>query len=181
MTYEPLLIAALLTAVIIFSAASEPVTAPPPDPVEQQVIINALRKRLQEASDLIGVARPIAANEQLKRVCPCEDYCTGRCFSIMCAPCDPSAFSFPGGESLCLSVGPLGTGLLCHVDRLSGNVTENACCSESGPTCWLPSGSCCASGDCTTCPTHQYPNNLTLLYPPLTRVFDNTTSTCYNK
>lgn len=146
---------------------------------DQDVVIDALRKRLKETSELIGQARAFSANFQLSLRCSCEDYCTGRCFSIMCSPCSPSTFSFPGGQDLCTAVGPLGTGLLCHVDPSSRNVTENACCSDSGPTCWLPPGSCCAAGDCTTCPTASYPNNLTLLYAPLNREFDNTSSTCY--
>jgi hypothetical protein len=139
------------------------------------VVIEALRKRLVAVSELLRYTRPLSASNTYKQQCSCEEYCTGRCFSMMCSPCDPAAFSFPGGEGLCLSVGPLGTGLLCHVDPLSGNLTDNACCSEAGPTCWLPQGSCCADGDCGTCPTNRYANNLTDLYPPLQRFFINGT------
>lgn len=138
-------------------------------------VIDALRRRLVAVSDMLRYTRPLAASVTYKQLCSCEEYCTGRCFSMMCSPCTPGAFSFPGGEGLCLNVGPLGTGLLCHVDPQSGNITENACCSEDGPTCWLPQGSCCATGDCGTCPTDHYPNNLTNLYPPLRRVFTNNT------
>lgn len=143
--------------------------------VNESVIIEALRKRLITVSGLLRNTRPLSSSDTYKQQCSCEDYCTGRCFSMMCSPCSPDAFSFPGGEGLCLNVGPLGTGLLCHVDPTSGNITENACCNEEGPTCWLPQGSCCADGDCGTCPTSHYANNLTSLYPPLERVFINDT------
>lgn len=142
---------------------------------DPSAVIDALRKRLVEVSGLLRNTRPLSASGVFKLQCSCEEYCTGRCFSMMCSPCSPAAFSFPGGEELCLNVGPLGTGLLCHVDPQSGNLTESACCNADGPTCWLPQESCCSSGDCSSCPTSHYPNNLTQLYPPLQRTFSNST------
>jgi hypothetical protein len=162
----------LLCVVTAYVCGSNKHDSEAPSPT---VVIDALRKRLVEVSNLLRDTRPLSPSETFKLGCSCEDYCTGRCFSMMCSPCAPSIFSFPGGESLCLSVGPLGTGLLCHVDPRSGNITDNACCNEEGPTCWLPQDSCCASGDCSTCPTSHYANNLTNLYPPLQRVFVNST------
>mgnify|MGYP003387394642 CR=1 FL=1 len=83
--------------------------------------------------------------------CSCQDYCTGVCFAPSCAPCDPSAFSFPGGESLCYKSLPVGTGLLCKIDEVTNMVTPHACCNANGPSCFLPQNSCCSGGGCATC------------------------------
>ena len=141
---------------------------------ERDLIIAELRHRLALTSTYIGVSQPLAPPHTIyKNQCSCEEYCTSTCFSIMCSPCAADDFSFPGGESLCLSVGPLGTGLLCHVDPVSGNLTQNACCSSEGPTCWLPQDSCCSGGGCSSCP--QYHDNSSLLFPALRRTFVNDT------
>lgn len=112
-------------------------------------------------------------------MCSCEHYCSGKCFASSCASCPPSTWSFPGGEELCYDPGPLGTGLLCQVNPSTGSVSETACCTVHGPTCTLDKGSCCASGDCTTCPV--FPSR-TPLFPQLdtvgARYFNSTTNTC---
>jgi hypothetical protein len=138
-------------------------------------VIAALRLKLQATSELIGASTTLTRGGHGVS-CSCADYCTGQCFSLQCSPCPPAAFSFEGGSSLCLAVGPLGTGLLCHV-AFNGTVTQNACCTDSGPTCWLPSDACCSSGDCSTCP--DYPAPPADLFPPLRRAFDNVSNTCY--
>ena len=136
---------------------------------DNTIDIEALQNRLAEASHLLRYSQFIMTqqssspllesfkHEQQSSIitsinCSCHDYCIGNCFSLMCAPCSPSAFSWPGGQELCYHPGPLGTGLLCHVDRASNTVTENACCTRDGPTCFLPRNSCCEKGDCSTCP-----------------------------
>ncbi len=138
-------------------------------------VIAALRLKLTATSELIGVSTTLTRGGHGVS-CSCADYCTSQCFSLQCSPCPAAAFSFEGGSSLCLAVGPLGTGLLCHVE-LNGTISQNACCSNSGPTCWLPSNECCSSGDCSTCSTFPLPPSN--LFTPLRRMFDNASNTCY--
>ena len=120
-------------------------------------VLDTLRRDLLLAQRLLAASAVKGPNHSFYPLqCTCEDYCGARCFSIGCVPCTPSAFSFPGGESLCLSPGPLGGGLLCQPDG------QTPCCTQTGPTCWLPS----ACDDCS-----QYPPPPTGLFPPLNRRF----------
>eukprot|EP00457_Paulinella_chromatophora_P009847 gb/GEZN01009925.1/.p1 GENE.gb/GEZN01009925.1/~~gb/GEZN01009925.1/.p1 ORF type:complete len:250 (-),score=11.87 gb/GEZN01009925.1/:468-1217(-) len=112
--------------------------------------------------------------------CSCEQYCGGQCFAPQCGVCGASAFSFPGGQHACVRADPFGLGLLCHVHRSSGQVSASACCqtltSNPDTSCVLPAGSCCAMGDCQTCPDFPRPK---LRFPELTgRHFNSTTNTC---
>eukprot|EP00930_Biecheleria_cincta_P104798 TRINITY_DN97205_c0_g1_i1.p1 TRINITY_DN97205_c0_g1~~TRINITY_DN97205_c0_g1_i1.p1 ORF type:complete len:170 (-),score=31.72 TRINITY_DN97205_c0_g1_i1:85-594(-) len=118
-----------------------------------------LRERLVEAAEVIGTSH---ADEAI--VCKCEDYCTGRCFAASCSACDAATWSFPGGASMCLDAGPLGTGLLCRRDPATGQLLGKACCSSApdGP-CKLPPDSCCSSGSCKSCP--RYPRQT--IFPSL--------------
>lgn len=138
---------------------------------------DSLRARLHSAADSLGQARAAAPVQ-----CECKDYCQGRCFAAGCAACPASTWSFPGGEDLCVNAGPLGTGLLCRV----GNdqvVTQSACCGTGIP-CALPSGSCCQSGSCSTCPSFPADKELfsklneSNVDPRLQRHFDSKTNTC---
>jgi hypothetical protein len=139
----------------------------------ENVVIDTLRQKLLTTSKLLAISTLMKGNQGVS--CSCEEYCTGQCFSLQCSPCDPSTFSFNGGASLCLAPGPLGSGLLCHVEA-NGTVTEKACCSSSGPTCWLPANECCSSGDCTTC--SKFPPVVPDLFYPLPRTFNDTSNTC---
>ena len=110
--------------------------------------------------------------------CACEDYCRGACFACGCAACAAATWSFPGGGAHCVDPGPLGTGLLCAVDPVSGAPTSAACCAPGGRHCTLPPGSCCEAGSCATCPP---PAVRPALFPPLPRKFDERTHTCTAK
>ena len=136
-------------------------------------VTTLLRAKLLLASRLLASSSPLLSPD-FPLNCSCEGYCTGQCFAMRCAPCNASTFSFPGGEGLCEDVGPLGTGLLCHVER-NGTLTTSPCCTSHGPTCWLPVDSCCSFGDCSTCP--PYPMVIGL-FPPLKRRFVNSSSEC---
>lgn len=126
-----------------------------------------LQERLRLAQKLLSQSEFAFGQKALQ--CSCDQYCTGQCFAPQCAPCDPIAFSFPGGASLCLNPYPLGEGLLCAKD-VNGTLTQNACCSVGGATCQLPPDGCCASGGCDSCPT--YPP-MPSIFPPLNRTFIN--------
>ena len=139
--------------------------------------IIALQDRLRESAVLfsrIGLAGQPCAGEAVS--CSCEGYCSGSCFAPGCAGCPAATWSFPGGESMCLDPGPLGSGLLCTLNA-QGTATQDACCSVGGKHCALPTGSCCASGDCSACPPPQTKR----LFPPLnaSRFWNGTTSTCH--
>lgn len=135
--------------------------AVPKGGVDGSSIIEELRRDLLLAQRLLGDAEARGGNHTSYPLhCSCEQYCQARCFSIGCIPCDASAFSFPGGESLCLSPGPLGGGLLCQQDG------QTPCCTPSGPTCWLPS-------DCSDC--SKYPPAPEGLFPKINRLFVNNT------
>jgi len=69
--------------------------------------------------------------------CTCEAYCRGWTAAVGCGTCLPSAFSFPGGDTMCVHPGPLGTGLLCRMNQTTLEVTGQSCCGEGGP-CQLP-------------------------------------------
>jgi len=133
----------------------------------------------------------------------CESYCRGWMAAVGCGTCSPLAFSFPGAESMCVHPGPTGTGLLCRVDQVTGEVTGQSCCGEGGPcTLPLPSrsdvnetgqwpGGCCnqeklahGGGDCSKCAGGSPPPDI---FPLLTdsrtvpsnrRWFDFSTNTC---
>ena len=62
------------------------------------------------------------------------------------APRPPQPCSFPGGAALCTDPGPLGTGLICAIDAISGAPSSGACCTPGGQHCTLPPGSCCEGG-----------------------------------
>ena len=126
-----------------------------------------MRQRLRAtAAELRGCARVH---------CACEDYCRGACFACGCDACTAATWSFPGGAALCTDPGPLGTGLLCAVDAISGAPTSSACCTPGGRHCTLPPGSCCEGGSCHTCPP---PAARPALFQPLPREFDERTHTC---
>ena len=145
-----LVVLAVAVAVAVAAVAAHATRA------DDKAVIASLRDRLSEASRLVASSEFIAAasrdNHSAAVQCTCHDYCLGNCFSLQCAPCAPSAFAWPGGRSLCFNPGPLGTGLLCHVDAATGAVTARACCTRDGPTCVLPRGSCCEHGGCSRCP-----------------------------
>ncbi|CAE8661604.1 unnamed protein product, partial [Polarella glacialis] len=141
--------------------------------------LSALRERLLEAAKVVAGAR---SNSTVQ--CACEDYCTGSCFAASCVACPAATWSFPGGSSLCLDAGPLGTGLLCQAGA-DGLATQSACCGQdAGGPCALPEGSCCASGSCETCP--KYPAKEALFLElddldtrhDLRRHFDLSSNTC---
>ena len=53
---------------------------------------------------------------------------------------------------------PLGSGLLCEVNRTTGLPTEVPCCNPPGSkasTCTLETNSCCETGDCSKCPSYK--------------------------
>ena len=140
-------------------------------------VIKNLEERLLFASKLLGASDFMKSTETVN--CPCEKYCTGQCFSSGCIVCTASTWNFPGGESLCYSPGPLGSGLLCQVNRTSGKPTENPCCNSPKikSTCTLDGNSCCASGDCSTCPSYKQVE----IFPSLKgvkRQWNNQTSEC---
>mmetsp|Transcript_29368 Transcript_29368/g.57632 ORF Transcript_29368/g.57632 Transcript_29368/m.57632 type:complete len:174 (-) Transcript_29368:325-846(-) len=141
-------------------------------------LVSELRGRLQQSSALFARSKFLDVSPYPVK-CSCQSYCTGQCFSPGCAPCPVSTWSFPGGRSLCLDPGPLGTGLLCTVHANNGSISSSACCSTGGVSCSLPPDSCCASGSCSSCP--PYPPKAPL-FPLLnetnTRAFDDQTNTC---
>ena len=129
---------------------------------------DVMRQRLRAtAAELRGCARVH---------CACEDYCRGACFACGCDACTAATWSFPGGAALCTDPGPLGTGLLCAVDAISGAPSSGACCTPGGQHCTLPPGSCCEGGSCHTCPPPAA--RPALFQPLLTREFDERTHTC---
>jgi hypothetical protein len=140
------LVAALVCCVVASTTTTGALTLEK-SPSQGQIIENLLQRTALVSKMLLGPA----VN------CSCSDYCQGNCFAFGCALCDPSAFSFPGGESLCLAPGPLGCGLLCRVDHATRLVTEHACCNVNGPQCYLPANSCCSDGGCSTCPAPPPP------------------------
>ena len=128
-------------------------------------------KLLGESDFIYGIAEKVS--------CPCEKYCTGQCFSSGCIVCTASTWSFPGGESECFSPGPLGSGLLCEVNRTTGKATEIPCCNSPKikSTCSLVANSCCSSGDCSTCPSYKQMN----IFPSLEgtkRQWNNNSNEC---
>jgi hypothetical protein len=135
----------------------------------EDAVLEVLRAKLKEAGDILTRSAFVVGQPPLR--CPCEDYCTGRCFAPQCRPCDASTWSFPGGESFCVNPFPLGEGLLCGIDPHTGNTTSDACCRVNGTSCQLDPTSCCADGGCSRCPS--YPPQLKALFPPLNRTFDN--------
>lgn len=100
--------------------------------------------------------------------CTCEAYCRGWTAAVGCGTCLPSAFSFPGGDKMCVHPGPLGTGLLCRFNQTTLEPTGQSCCGVGGP-CQLPTsdteppgaqdpndkslwpGACCAGSKCGNC------------------------------
>jgi NAD(P)H dehydrogenase (quinone) len=133
----------------------------------------------------------------------CESYCRGWMAAVGCGTCSPKAFSFPGADHMCIHPGPTGTGLLCRMDQVTGEVTGQSCCGEGGP-CELPlpssrdadeeglwPGGCCnmkqlehGGGDCSKCAGGSPPSEI---FPPLNdsrtvasnrRWFDFSTNTC---
>lgn len=133
----------------------------------------------------------------------CESYCRGWMAAVGCGTCSTQAFCFPGADSLCIHPGPTGTGLLCRMDPVTGDVTGDSCCGEGGP-CQLPHvgdpdmeedgdwpGACCniahlehGGGDCSKCaggsPRSDYFPllNDSRTVPSNRRWFDYTTMTC---
>jgi len=135
--------------------------------------------------------------------CTCEAYCRGWTAAPGCGTCLPSAFSFPGGDSMCVHPGPLGTGLLCRMNQTTLQPTGQSCCGEGGPcqlptpesAPWSPSstaqdksegwpGSCCAGGKCGNCPggsplSDRFPLlNDTRTYAANRRYFDYAAMQC---
>eukprot|EP00658_Telonema_sp_P-2_P052038 TRINITY_DN4017_c0_g2_i1.p1 TRINITY_DN4017_c0_g2~~TRINITY_DN4017_c0_g2_i1.p1 ORF type:complete len:366 (+),score=42.36 TRINITY_DN4017_c0_g2_i1:51-1148(+) len=128
----------------------------------------------------------------------CESYCRGWSAAVGCGTCKRSAFSFPGGDSICIHPGPLGTGLLCRVNQTTLEVTGESCCGVGGP-CELPKpsawdfldtstqwpGGCCAgAANCAGCPggsplSDRFPLlNDTRTLAVNRRYFDYNTNTC---
>lgn len=176
------LVAFLLVAVCISSIGSLAAVSANVKLSPNAAVIDSLLTKSALISHMLG-APQISVN------CSCSDYCAGNCFTLSggCALCEPSAFSWPGGQSLCFAPGPLGCGLLCKVGP-SGVVTQDACCNINGPSCYLPPNSCCSGGDCSTCkapPPDPRPGHLpsSEIFPPLNgsrtrcrrRVFVNAT------
>jgi len=133
----------------------------------------------------------------------CESYCRGWMAAAGCTTCLPTAFSFPGADAVCVHPGPTGTGLLCRVDPVTGEVTGQSCCGDAGP-CQLPvvgqpgldmtgdwPGACCnevklphGGGDCSKCAGGSPKSEIFPLLndsrtvPSNRRWFDYSTFTC---
>ena len=109
--------------------------------------IDLLRQRLRDASAVVSGSNIIKlcnASAELQDSsapvhCACKDFCRGACFACGCAPCTAATWSFPCGGALCTDPGPLGTGLLCAVDPISGTPTSDACCAVNGTIVLYPS------------------------------------------
>jgi len=117
-----------------------------------------VQKQLIKAGEQLAAA-PIPSTPVL---CPCNDYCSGRCFAASCQPCEADTWN---KEEDCIDAGPLGQGLLCENPLF----TEIAmpCCQPNGTACSLKGGKWC---DCTAYPK-QAP-----LFPALkTRSYVNKT------
>jgi hypothetical protein len=138
--------------------------------VPPEIEIALLRQKLLEAATIISQAE--LGPRQKPVQCSCEGYCMGTCFAPLCLPCPAGTWSFPGGEQSCVNPFPLGQGLLCDIDNTSGRAGDQACCRVDGPSCQLPPDSCCASGDCGSCPPYPIPVQV---FPPLNRTFANNT------
>ena len=145
----------LIVIAVIYACTSNAAVGSPAD----TNVIKELEARLAFAGKLVGESDFIYGTSE-KVNCPCEKYCTGQCFSSGCIVCTASTWSFPGGEKECFSPGPLGSGLLCEVNRTTGKATETPCCNSPKikSTCSLDINSCCSNGDCSTCPSYKQMN-----------------------
>lgn len=153
-------VAAAAIACMSFAAVAASATDDP-------LVIAILRAKLALAQRELAVSRFDPTQPPVQ--CSCEGYCTGRCFAPQCAPCPASTWSYPGGEANCLTAEPLGAGLLCAVDAATGNLTGNACCSATSPSCRLDPTSCCGDGTCGKCP--KYAPQPAGVFPGLNRTF----------
>jgi len=138
--------------------AAPPGDLPPPNA--------GVTKVLNSVAESLGKAR---WTNDTRLHCTCEAYCRGWTAAVGCGTCLPSAFSFPGGDKMCVHPGPLGTGLLCRFNQTTLEPTGQSCCGVGGP-CQLPTsdteppgpqdpndkslwpGACCAGGKCGNCP-----------------------------
>jgi hypothetical protein len=123
--------------------------------VDSQNQLAGLENQLIEAGEQLQAA----PQPPIPVICPCKDFCSGRCFAASCKPC--SADTWNDDKASCLNADPLGQGLLCE----SPVSTQMPCCQPSGAVCSLESGQWCDCG--------AYPKQDPLFPPLATRSYEN--------